>query len=70
MDIPRIIGLVGVALGLVLLLFAWRATDAPADQIAEAVSGRFTDRTMWGLYAGIVMLVGGGLLFLFGKRLS
>jgi hypothetical protein len=70
MDMPRIIGLVGVALGLALLFFAWRGTNAPIDQVAEAVSGQYTDRTMWGLYAGLASLVGGVLLVLFGKRFS
>lgn len=68
MQMTRIIGLVGVALGLALLFFAWRGTNAPVDQLAEAVSGRYTDQTMWALFAGIAATVGGGLLLMFGNR--
>jgi LPXTG-motif cell wall-anchored protein len=38
------------------------------DQISEALTGRYTDHTMWYLILGIVAAVGGGLLALFGKR--
>ena len=60
----NIIGLVILALGAVLLFFAWRASQAPMDQVSEALTGRFTGNTMWYLLGGIVGVVAGaGLLF-------
>ena len=70
MPLIRIIGLVALALGAVLLVFAWRGANAPVDQLTDAVSGQYTDRTMWTLYAGIAAVVAGVLLALFGKRLT
>lgn len=67
MGLSRIIGSIATVLGGVLLFFAWRGTGAPVDQLAEAVSGQYTDRTMWTLYVGIAAVVCGALL-LFGNR--
>lgn len=59
----NILGLAVLALGAVLLVFAWRASNAPMEQMAEAMTGRFTGTTMWYLIGGIVaMVVGLGLL--------
>ena len=60
----NIIGLVVLALGAVLLFFAWRASQAPMDQMSEALTGRFTGNTMWYLLGGVVAVVAGvGLLW-------
>jgi len=64
----QIIGIVVFAIGLVLLYFAYNASNAPVDQITNAVTGRFTNQTMWYLIGGIAAAIGGGLLFLFGRR--
>jgi LPXTG-motif cell wall-anchored protein len=64
----QITGIVVFAIGLVLLYFAYNASNAPVDQIANAVTGRFTNQTMWYLIGGIAAAIGGGLLFLFGRR--
>ena len=64
MSPTNIIGLVVLALGAVLLFFAWRASQAPMDQMSEALTGRFTGNTMWYLLGGVVgVVVGAGLLF-------
>ncbi|NYS26765.1 DUF3185 family protein [Rhodobacteraceae bacterium 2376] len=55
----NIIGIVALALGGVLLFFAWRASNAPVEQISEALTGRYTSSTMWFLVAGIVGVVAG-----------
>lgn len=60
----RIIGLVVLALGGVLLLFAWRASNAPLEQVSEALTGRYTNNTMWYLISGIAGIVVGGALLL------
>lgn len=64
----QIVGIVVFAIGIVLLYFAYNASNAPVDQITNAVTGRFTSQTMWYLFGGIAAAVGGGLLFLVGRR--
>lgn len=60
----NIIGLVFLALGAVLLFFGWQASNAPVDQVSEALTGRFTSNTMWYLVGGVVgVVVGAALLF-------
>jgi hypothetical protein len=60
----NIIGLVVLVAGAVLLFFAWRASQAPVDQMSEALTGRFTGNTMWYLLGGVVGVVAGaGLLY-------
>ena len=64
----QVLGVVIFAVGIVLLYFAYNASNAPVDQISNAVTGRFTSHTMWYLFGGIAAALGGGLLFLAGKR--
>ena len=60
----NILGLVALVVGAVLLFFAWRASQAPMDQMSEALTGRYTGNTMWYLLGGIVAVVAGiGLLY-------
>lgn len=55
----NVIGIIALALGGVLLFFAWRASNAPVEQISEALTGRYTNSTMWFLLTGIVGVVVG-----------
>ena len=64
----QIAGVALLAVGVVLLGFAYHASNAPADQLADALTGRFTDRTMLYLGLGVAAAVGGGLLAVFGRR--
>lgn len=66
----RIIGFVALALGGVLLIFAWRAANAPIEQVTEALTGRYTNNTMWYLLAGIAGITVGAVLLLTGARRS
>jgi hypothetical protein len=61
-------GYVLVAVGAVLLWFAYSASNAPVDQITTALTGQHTDRTMWYLILGVVAAAGGGCMALFGRR--
>lgn len=61
MSQTRIIGLIAPVAGAVLLVFAWRASNAPLDQMSEALTGRYTGNTMWYALGGVV--VGTALLF-------
>jgi Protein of unknown function (DUF3185) len=54
-------------IGLVFLGFAYHASNAPIEQVSEAITGRYTNQTMWYLIVGIAAAVGGVLLVAFGK---
>jgi hypothetical protein len=64
----QIVGVAGLAVGAILLGFAYHASNAPLDQLSETLTGRFTDRTMWYLVLGGAAAVAGVLLAVFGKR--
>ena len=64
----RIVGLVALVIGVVLLIFAYQSSTAPLDQISSALTGRYTNQTMWYLVGGIVLALTGGLVVLFGAR--
>ena len=68
MEKNRIIGFVVLAVGVVLLGFAYHATNAPMEKLSDAVSGSYSNQTMWYFAVGLAAAVGGGLLALFGSR--
>lgn len=68
MQMTRILGVVALALGVTLLSFAYHASTAPIDQIANTLTGRYSNETMTYFAMGIIAVVGGGLLALFGAR--
>jgi hypothetical protein len=60
----NIVGLVALAIGTALLFFAWRASQAPVEQVTEALTGRYSGNTMWFLLGGLASVVAGvGLLW-------
>ena len=68
MNMSRIIGLVVLAIGVVLLGFAFHSTNAPMEELSNTLTGRYSNRTMWYFAVGIAAVVGGGLLAVFGRR--
>ncbi len=64
----QIAGVVAVIVGLVLLGFAYNASQAPLDQLTNTLTGRFTNQTMWYGIVGLAAVVGGILLALSGRR--
>lgn len=66
----NILGVVALAVGGLLMFIAWRASNAPVDQISEALTGRFTDNTMWYLVGGLIGVVSGVALLLRGGKSS
>lgn len=68
MRIIQILGAVALVIGVVLMGLAYHASNAPMDQVSNAITGRFTDQTMWYLILGIAAAVGGVLLVAFGRR--
>ena len=68
MNTSRIVGIAALAIGVVLLIFAQQATQAPVEELSNTLTGRYTDETMWYLVAGVAAAVGGGALLIFGRR--
>ena len=64
----QMLGLVVFAVGAILLGFGYHASNAPLDQLADTLTGRFTDRTTWYFALGAAAALGGTFLAVFGKR--
>ncbi|MGX6647070.1 DUF3185 family protein [Maricaulaceae bacterium MS644] len=64
MSETTLVGLVPLCVGALLLVFAWRASNAPVNQLAAALTGRFTDNTMLYLI-GVVIGVLAGLALVY-----
>lgn len=63
----RILALVLLVVGLILLFFAYQSSQSLGDQVTEAVTGRFTDPTIWYLILGAASAVAGVGMLLFNK---
>lgn len=64
----QILGIVLVVVGIVLLGIGYNATQAPAEELSEAFTGRYSRETTWYFILGAAAVVGGGLLAFFGRR--
>jgi drug/metabolite transporter (DMT)-like permease len=64
----QMLGIVAVVVGLMLLGFAYHASNAPLDRLSNTFTGRYTDRTMWYFVLGAAATLGGVLMALFGRR--
>ena len=69
MNISQVSGIVFVAVGAILLGFAYNASNAPLDQLSNALTGRYSDQTMWFIVLGAAATIGGGVLVALGKRI-
>ena len=67
MSMTQILGAVALVIGLVLLGFAYQASNAPMEQVSDALTERYTNQTMGYLIVGIAAAVGGVLLVVFGR---
>jgi hypothetical protein len=64
----RTFGLAALVVGVVLVAIAYQSAHAPADQITNLLTGRFTDKTMWYAIVGVMAVVLGGATAAFGVR--
>jgi len=62
----KLIGIVLLAVGAIALYFGFNATNAPMEELTEAVTGQYSDRTMLYLIGGAVAGIA-GLVMLFRK---
>ncbi|OEJ65261.1 DUF3185 family protein [Magnetovibrio blakemorei] len=68
MNSKSIFGITVIVVGLVLLGFAQHASEAPADQISDMMTGRYSDTTVTYFVVGIAAVVFGILSIVFGRR--
>jgi hypothetical protein len=62
MNLSKIIGLTLFCLGIVILIYAFSATQTLLESLVKWFAGYYTEHTMIALLGGIVMLIFGGLL--------
>jgi hypothetical protein len=67
MPVSRIVGIALAVAGVVFLIIGLNATDAPVERVSEAVTGKYTENTMWYIAGGLAAIVGGGFLALAGR---
>lgn len=63
----KILAIVLLVVGAVLLFFAYQQSQSLGDQVSEALTGRFTDSTIWFIILGAASAVAGVGLLMFGK---
>ncbi|MFW5792217.1 MAG: DUF3185 family protein [Desulfohalobiaceae bacterium] len=68
MPVTKIIGIALLVLGLILLYFGYNAATAPVEEVGEALTGRYSDKTMAFLIGGGVSAVVGVVLLLIKGR--
>jgi hypothetical protein len=66
--LPRVIGLMLLAIGVALLVIGHNESQSPLEQLSETLTGRYSHETVWYLIGGTAAVVGGGALALFGAR--
>jgi hypothetical protein len=62
MNTKRLIGVALLVVGLVLLYFGYQSSQGLDDQISEALTGEYTDTTMWYWILGAASAVVGLVL--------
>lgn len=61
-------GLFGLILGVALLVFAIHESNTPMDQLTNALTGAYSNGTVWLFVIGVVAVLGGILVGAFGRR--
>lgn len=59
MPSKQLLGIILLVVGAIMLYFGWQSTQSIGDQLTEAMTGRFTDETMFFLIGGAIALVAG-----------
>lgn len=62
MNQKSVIGIALLVLGLMLLFFGFNASESPAEEVSEALTGSYSDQTMLYLIGGAVAAVVGAVL--------
>ena len=64
----RVTGIALLVGGIIMLYFGWQASESLLDQTTEALTGRYTEQTIWYFIGGGVAVVAGLLLASFGGQ--
>lgn len=59
MNSQRIVGIILLAAGVVLLVIGLNSSNSAVDRFSNAVTGRYTDNTLWYIGGGIVAGIAG-----------
>lgn len=62
MGAQKLVGIVLLVVGILLLFFGWQSSQGIDDQVTEAVTGRFTDTTIWYFIFGAAAVAAGAFL--------
>ncbi|WP_333607218.1 DUF3185 family protein [Arsukibacterium sp.] len=63
----KVLAVVLLVVGILLLVFAYQSSQSMGDQVTEAVTGRFTDSTIWFLIFGAAATAAGVGMMLLGR---
>lgn len=55
----KVVGVALLVVGALLLFFGWQSSQSLGDQVSEAITGRFTDTTMWYIIGGAAATAAG-----------
>jgi threonine/homoserine/homoserine lactone efflux protein len=64
----RIVGIALLVGGLVLLFMGWQATDSFTEDVAETLTGQYTESTRQYLIGGAIATVVGAVMLVFGAK--
>lgn len=64
----RMAGIVVLVIGVVLLAMGYNASQSTAEQLGEAITGQYSDQTVWYLIGGIAAFTAGLLMAVFGRK--
>lgn len=62
MSAAKLVGIVLLVVGILLVILGWQSSQGIDDQVSEAVTGRFTDTTVWYFILGAIGVVAGAFL--------
>ena len=55
----RVLGMILCVVGIVLVVFGIIATQKTGEKVVDEVTGHYTDKTMWYIIGGAVLIIGG-----------
>jgi hypothetical protein len=64
----RVLGVLGMVVGVILFVVGMRASRSFADQVSNVFAGRFTQTTTWYIAGGAAVAAMGLLMVLLGGR--
>ncbi|MCC5868375.1 MAG: DUF3185 family protein [Gammaproteobacteria bacterium] len=67
MTTKRIIGLALLAAGLVLLFLGYQSSQGMDDRVSEALTGEYTDSTVWYWVLGAISSAAGVAMLVLGR---